>query len=210
MWLFLGFKRLLVGFWRLLIGLVIGAIAYVWLFFNYKGHWENIHEATHDLLSWLVASPYLADYSQWNTLLNLDDKLAFALFIMAGRIIWLVIENVFFTFPYWLILGRNKKKEPVRPGGEAQMSESMAIMASGQSPTPAQPAVPQTSVPPVADPAPMTPPPVFSATPTATTGATGTLAAGLANQAENAGNLEHSIDEALARIKKIGELNSKT
>jgi len=109
MWLLVMFRSMLLGFWRLLIGLVIGAVFYVWMFFNLKSQWESIHVSTHDFLSWMVTSPYLAEYSQWNTLLNLDDKLAFALFVMAGRLMWMVAESLFISFPYWLFVVRNRQ-----------------------------------------------------------------------------------------------------
>lgn len=113
MWFLGGFGRILRSMWRLLIGLVIGAVLYVWLFFEYKHVWEGTHKQVTHFMDWLVSQPMLAEYSQWSTLLNLDDKVTFALFIMVGRIIWLFIEALLFAFPRWLIFGRGPKTTPL-------------------------------------------------------------------------------------------------
>jgi hypothetical protein len=105
-----GMFRLIRGFWRLIIGLVIGAFIYVWMFFYYKDLWQDIHHKTTQFMDWVMSYPMLAEYSQWYTLLDLDKKLTFALFIMAGRIVWLLIESVFFTFPIWLFWGRAQER----------------------------------------------------------------------------------------------------
>ena len=117
MWFLGGFWRVLRGFWRLLVGLVIGAILYVWMFFEYKVVWQTIHHQVTDFMNWLVSQPMLTEYSQWNTLLNMDDKLTFALFIMMGRILWLVVEAILFSFPRWLIFGREDKTTPLGENG---------------------------------------------------------------------------------------------
>ena len=117
MWFFSRFLGLVRGFWRLLVGLVIGAILYVWMFFEFKDVWQGIHHEVTSFMEWLVSQPMLLEYSQWNTLLNLDDKLTFALFIMMGRIIWLVIEAVLFSFPRWLIFGRAANTTPLGENG---------------------------------------------------------------------------------------------
>ncbi|MCP4934480.1 MAG: hypothetical protein GY927_09820 [bacterium] len=211
MWLWIGFRRVLVGFWRLLIGIVIGAVFYVWMFFNYKQQWESIHEYTHDFLSWMVTSPYLADYSQWNTLLNLDDKLAFALFIMVGRIMWLMFEAVLFTFPLWLFNGRNKQKKtanspelaPIAPKRGGRGSDAASVR-DGTAPVMGHSGADNTSLQHVAAPA-----AAISASSMAREEQAGsTLPNGQVQPPETSENLERSIDETLQRIKKIGEQNS--
>ena len=102
MWFLSIFGRVFAGFWRLFLGLIIGFIFYIWLFLEYKVYWEQIEDGAHTFMKWLVSQPYLSEFSQWSTLLNLDEKLAFALYIVVGRMIWLVIEAVIIKFPYWV------------------------------------------------------------------------------------------------------------
>ncbi len=215
MWFFGGFWRLLLGFWRLLVGLVIGAILYVWMFFEFKDGWQAIHHKMTEFMDWLVSQPMLADYSQWNTLLNLDDKLTFALFIMMGRILWLVIEAVLFSFPGWLIFGRKGSTTPLGENGipTAYLDET-ARPAGGQKAA-------ATVVPPVAEQTSSPKGPTQTAPAQQGTGlenaidtanvpdvpaealariATSKLAVGLDGLQEKAGNLERSIDETLERI----------
>jgi hypothetical protein len=133
-----GLWRVLRGFWRLLIGLVIGAILYVWMFFEYKDFWENVHHQTTRFMDWLVAQPMLTDYSQWNTLLNLDDKLTFALFIMGGRIVWMIVESIFISFPYWLIIGRRKNQKSSTLEVKASPVAKADFIAADKPPLPRQ------------------------------------------------------------------------
>ena len=210
MWLMVMFRRVLLGFWRLLIGLVIGAVFYVWMFFNFKSQWESIHVYTHDFLSWMVTNPYLAEYSQWNTLLNLDDKLAFALFVMVGRLMWMVFESIFISFPYWLFIGRNRQKKtanspelaPIAPKRGARASDASSARGDssardGMAPIMGHSGVDNASLQQVAAPA-------------AAIAASALAREGHAEPVETSENLERSIDEALQRIKKVGEQNSNS
>ncbi|MCF6198919.1 MAG: hypothetical protein L3J67_05890 [Hyphomicrobiaceae bacterium] len=149
MWFFSGFWRLLLGFWRLLVGLVIGAILYVWMFFEFKHVWQGIHHQVNYFMEWLVSQPMLLEYSQWNTLLNLDDKLTFALFIMMGRIIWLVIEAVLFSFPRWLIFGRSSNPTPLGENGipKAYLDVEAPVVSAAAVAQAANPASPSQQVP---------------------------------------------------------------
>ena len=187
MWLMIGLRRVLLGFWRLLVGMVIGAILYIWMFFNYKSEWEDIHETMHDFLGWLMSSSYLADYSQWNTLLNLDDKLAFALFIMVGRIIWLMFESIFISFPYWLIFGRGQDGGSSGGGRSMTLEQKSQAAAQGLSDKLIQSASAGATVIPAA----------------LATAPASAVSVGLEELGENANHLEHSIDDALERIKNV-------
>lgn len=111
MFLLMAIGRTLLGMWRLMIGLAIGMVLYVWMFFSYKEYWEQIQNALYNFMQWLMGQSWLSDYSQWNTLLHLDDKLAFALYIVVGRLLWLAFEGVFISFPYWLVAGRHRDRE---------------------------------------------------------------------------------------------------
>ncbi len=135
MWLLGGFWRVFRGFWRLLVGLVIGAILYVWTFFNYKVLWEDIHHRVTNFMEWLMVQPMLADYSQWSTLLNMDDKLTFALYILVGRTIWMLVESIFITFPFWLLFGRqkeNRQAELASGGTSSSGASSYGNMEANQ------------------------------------------------------------------------------
>jgi len=101
MWFLWTFFNTIRGFWRLLVGLAIGAFLYVWTFFYYKDLWQGLHRWTSDFMEWMASQPMFSEYSQWNMLLHLDDKLTFALYIVIGRLIWLVFEAGAFRLPYW-------------------------------------------------------------------------------------------------------------
>ena len=163
-----------------------------------------------------------AEYAQWNTLLNLDDKLTFALFIMMGRIIWLIIEAILFSFPRWLIFGRSDKTTPLGENGIPT-----TYLDSG---TPMPTAVPKAvaTVVPVAVAAqvasavpPSQQPPAQQGTGLETaintanvpvvpaealaSATSSKLAAGLDGLQVKAGNLESAIDQTLERIDTIGD-----
>jgi hypothetical protein len=106
MWFLYIFGRALLGMWRLMIGLFIGLVLYVYMFWVYKDTWQALQDWGSEFMRSLLTTPWTSGYLQWSTLLHLDDKLVFALYILAGRIIWLMLEGAFFTFPYWLFRGR--------------------------------------------------------------------------------------------------------
>ena len=120
MWFVIGLRRVFLGFWRLLIGLVIGVILYVYTFLYYDGLFTGVHDFTRDVVSWVKVQPSLAEYSKWNEILKIQDKLAFALYVLFGRFLWMVFESIFLTFPYWLIFGRSKEKKTVKSADYAQ------------------------------------------------------------------------------------------
>ena len=212
MWLLGGFWKVLKGFWRLLVGLVIGAVLYVWMFFNYKEFWENTHRQVTYFMDWVVQQPMAAEYSQWNTLLNMDDKLTFALYVMAGRIIWLLVESIVITFPVWLVFGRQKNGASSTPLGQ----NAAAVAAVPQAQNLVQNSAPiPAPVQQVVTPVPGGPPhqgtgledAIDKVADTGVAPVGNKVALGLEELDENAGDLERSIDEALERIKHVGDQN---
>ncbi len=216
MWFLGGLWRALRGMWRLLIGLVIGAVLYVWVFFTFKDLWENTHHQVTKFMDWLVQQPLLADYSQWNTLLNLDDKLTFALYIMVGRLIWLVIEDVFFVFPHWLIFGRQKKNPDsgaiagadIKMGGSSPAKAAVAAVTAGAVAADASgegggsaPNIQQLQ----AEAQALSSQPATGLVAAMEKAATGELPAGSKELDRNVDNLERSIDQALEQIRQGGE-----
>ena len=207
MWFLGGFWRVIKGFWRLLVGLVIGAILYVWMFFNFKDFWELTHRQVTYFMDWVVTQPMAADYSQWNTLLNMDDKLTFALYVMAGRIIWLLFESIVFSFPMWLLFGRQKNGAGSTPLGQNAAVVAAVPAAQNLAPTMA-PAEGHQAAAPVSN----GPPPqgtglevaIEKVVDTGVAPVGNKVALGLEELDENAGDLERSIDEALERIKHVG------
>ena len=208
MWLFGGFWQILRGFWRLLVGLVIGAVLYVWLFFEQKDLWIDIHHKTNGFMEWLASQPLLSEYSQWNMLLHLDDKLTFALFILVGRIIWLMIEAVLFSFPHWLIFGRGAKTTPLGENGIplAYLDEGAEkIPMVAPRPAVAAPVAPQkpadTGLKATIDSGnvPAVPPEAMAEAKSSG------LAGSLDGLQDKAGELERSIDQALERIDQPGD-----
>ncbi len=191
MWFLGGFWRVLKGFWRLMVGLVIGAILYVWMFFSYKEIWGKVHHQTTSFMEWLVAQPMLVEYAQWNTLLNLDDKLTFALFIMAGRIIWLLIESVVITFPLWLVFGRREQKKTAESAPIAPVAEKNASVA------PDTPPLPKQGIPPAQN---------FSSVEIIPPGA---MAIGETSRDVSA-KVEFGIEEELKKVRQVGKHNGST
>lgn len=136
MWLLYVLGRTFRGAWRLFVGLILGLMLYVYMFLSHKEMWQQIHDGGADLMRSLFTMPALSDYLQWNTILHLDEKLIFALYILVGRMIWLLIEEALFVFPYWLFRGRHEQRELeaarelVRQQKEAELRAAEAGLAA--------------------------------------------------------------------------------
>ena len=93
MWILLrGLWRNLLALWRLLISIIIGVALYIWTFLEYKDLWNAVHRYSHDLLASLEQVAFLQPFEKWATLLNIDDRLAFLAYILAARLLWLLVE----------------------------------------------------------------------------------------------------------------------
>ena len=86
-------RQTLAGFWRLMIGIVLGTMLYVYCFLYRETVFTTVHLWTRDAVDWIEAQPYLMDYSKWYELLKIDDKLAFALYVMFARLVWMFFES---------------------------------------------------------------------------------------------------------------------
>jgi hypothetical protein len=202
MWLLMIFWKSFRGMWRLVVGLIIGVVLYIVTFTNQNLVWifNDVYTFSNFLVDWLSQQDWFDQYEKWNNLVKPGDRLPLIIYILVGRFIWLLIEEIIFVFPYWLMFGRQKKNSAVAggPGGPS----SQNTPPSSQKTPAAQAQMAMASVPtvPQARPAPIA-------------GAVNGVASdkpviGLDALDREAGDLERSIDEALERIKHVGEDNS--
>ncbi len=84
----------LAGFWRLTIGIILGTMLYVYCFLYQEQLYTQVHMATRVTVDWLEMQPFIMDYSKWYELLKIDDKLAFALYVLFARLVWMFFENI--------------------------------------------------------------------------------------------------------------------
>ena len=112
MWFLLIFWKSFRGLWRLVIGLVIGVILYIVTFTNPSLEWifNGVFHFSHSIVNMLNEQSWFAQYEKWNNLVKPGDRLPLILYVLVGRFIWLLIEAIIFTFPHWLFVGRNRKK----------------------------------------------------------------------------------------------------
>nr|WP_321459125.1 hypothetical protein [uncultured Cohaesibacter sp.] len=90
----------LVGFWRLIIGIILGTILYIYCFLYQEQIYTNVHAFSRNAIDWLDHQPYILAYAKWFELLKIDDKLSFALYVLFGRLAWMLLESI------WLFLYR--------------------------------------------------------------------------------------------------------
>lgn len=76
--------------WRMVIALLLGLLLYVYVFVNHDGVYNSIHGACNAVASWFF--DLIGAYAKWKNLLQIGDKLVFMVFIVVGRIIWLLFE----------------------------------------------------------------------------------------------------------------------
>ncbi|WP_321446590.1 hypothetical protein [uncultured Cohaesibacter sp.] len=94
----------LVGFWRLIIGIILGTILYIYCFLYQEQIYTSVHAASRIVIDWIDHQPYILAYAKWFELLKIDDKLAFALYVLFGRLAWMLIESS------WHFLLRNSTR----------------------------------------------------------------------------------------------------
>ena len=94
MLLWTAFSKTLAGFWRLMIGVIIGTALYIYCFLYYETIYTDIHTLTRLTVDWLETKPYIEDYAKWYELLKIDDKLAFALYVLFARLVWMFFEAI--------------------------------------------------------------------------------------------------------------------
>ena len=82
----------LIGFWRLIVGIILGTICYIYCFLYQEQIYTKVHEFSHLFVSWLDHQPFIIAYAKWFELLKIDDKLSFALYVLFGRLVWMVLE----------------------------------------------------------------------------------------------------------------------
>ena len=83
----------LIGFWRLIIGIILGTILYIYCFLYQEQIYTSVHTASRIVIDWIDHQPYILAYAKWFELLEIDDKLAFALYVLFGRLAWMLIES---------------------------------------------------------------------------------------------------------------------
>lgn len=93
MWLMKTIAQTMAGFWRLTIGITLGTLLYVYCFLYQDTSFTIIHDLTRDFVGWITTKSFASDFAKWNQILKIDDKLAFALFILFARLIWSSIER---------------------------------------------------------------------------------------------------------------------
>lgn len=106
MWLLAAFRQTLAGFWRLMVGILLGTSLYVYCFLYEEAIFTWAHDTTRQFVTWAKAQPYVIDYAKWNEILQIDDKLAFALFILFARLVWMVFESSL------IALWRSTRRQP--------------------------------------------------------------------------------------------------
>lgn len=202
MWLLMIFWKSFRGMWRLIVGLIIGVILYIVTFTNQNLVWifNDVYTFSNFLVDWLSNQEWFDQYEKWNNLVKPGDRLPLILYILVGRFIWLLIEEIIFVFPYWLMFGRQKKNSAVAGGPGAPSSQNTppssqkTPAAQAQMATASVPTIPQARPAPIAE---------------AVNGvASDKPVIGLEALDREAGDLERSIDEALERIKHVGDDNS--
>lgn len=93
MWFLTAFTQTLAGFWRLTVGIILGTILYVYCFLYQEAAFTLIHDGTHTFVNWAKNQAIIADHAKWNQILKIDDKLAFALFVLFSRLVWTFVES---------------------------------------------------------------------------------------------------------------------
>ena len=94
MLLWTALRSTLAGAWRLTIGIVLGTALYIYCFLYREDVYTKVHDFTREAVDWLEMQPYIMDYAKWYELLKIDDKLAFALYVLFARIVWMFFEAI--------------------------------------------------------------------------------------------------------------------
>ena len=99
------FNQALAGAWRLTIGIILGTALYIYCFLYQETLFTNIHLFTRNALDWFETLPYAMNYAKWYELLKIDDKLAFALYVLFARLVWMFFEAIVRFFIQKMRLG---------------------------------------------------------------------------------------------------------
>lgn len=219
MWFMLILWKSFRGLWRLVVGLIIGVILYIYTFTTPGLEWifNDVYAFSNYIVGWLSEQSWYPQYEKWDHLVKPGDRLPLILYILVGRFIWLMFEAILFTFPIWLFNGRNKQKKTANSPELAPMTPERGVRASdassargsssardGMAPVMGHSGVDNTSLQQVAAPAAAIAASALARQQQADT----SLPNGHVQPSETSENLERSIDEALRRIKKVGEQNS--
>ncbi|WP_119307482.1 hypothetical protein [Cohaesibacter haloalkalitolerans] len=84
----------LVGFWRLIIGIIFGTILYIYCFLYQEQIYTGVHAFSRVAIDWIDHQSYVVAYAKWFELLKIDDKLSFALYVLFGRLAWMLMETI--------------------------------------------------------------------------------------------------------------------
>ncbi len=213
MWFLLILWKSFRGLWRLVVGLIIGVILYIYTFTTPGLEWifNDVYAFSNAIVGWISEQSWYPKYEKWDHLVKPGDRLPLILYILVGRFIWLMFEAILFTFPRWLFVGRNSQKKtakspglaPIAPKGGNRRSD-VAPARGGMAPVMGHSGIDDTTLQQVAAPA-----AAIAASALARERQTETPQLNGHDQLpETSENLERSIDEALQRIKKVGEQNS--
>ncbi len=213
MWFLLILWKSFRGLWRLVVGLIIGVILYIYTFTTPGLEWifNDVYALSNGILSWVSEQSWYPRYEKWDHLVKPGDRLPLILYILVGRFIWLMFEATLFTFPHWLFIGRNKQKKTANspeitsntPKRGARRSDA-ASTKDGMTPVLGHSGVDTASLQQVAAPAAA----IAASALAREQQGDSSLSNEHAQPGETSENLERSIDEALQRIKKVGEQNS--
>lgn len=94
MLLWVALKQTLAGAWRLAIGVILGTALYIYCFLYREDIYRQVHLSTRQAVDWLQTLPFIIDYAKWYELLKIDDKLAFALYVLFARLVWMFFESL--------------------------------------------------------------------------------------------------------------------
>ncbi len=102
--------RIATASWRMLVALLIGLALYVLVFLYEFELFNTLHRSAGQMIE-QASMP--ADTERWLHLVKITDKLVFMVFILAGRIIWALIEYLFIQLPYYLMSRRSNSDDEV-------------------------------------------------------------------------------------------------
>ena len=225
MWFLLILWKTFRGMWRLVIGLIIGVVLYVITFTNPSLVWifNGVHGFSNELITLLSEQSWFGQYEKWNNLVKPGDRLPLILFVLVGRFVWLLFEAILFTFPLWLFNGRNKQKKtanspelaPIAPENSSVTSAAPSVR-EGMAPVMGHSSGDKAGLQSVAAPAAVIAASAMAGQQKANQETASQeevnkdLVNGHDRHVAEGEDLEQSIDEALARIKQVGEQNSNT
>ncbi|WP_316862555.1 hypothetical protein [uncultured Cohaesibacter sp.] len=107
----------IVGFWRLAIGIALGTMLYIYCFLFQDQIYTQVHEFSRIAIDWIDHQPLIVDYAKWFELLKIDDKLSFALYVLFGRLAWMIFEegakSTYRTTKHVMGFGRNRDRRNI-------------------------------------------------------------------------------------------------